>query len=185
VAALDPAVSTLAFTNTRNQAEAAASQLASRYACPEMEDGLALHTAPSTAGEREKHQGGPSRRDDPLGGLYQFPGSGGGLPSRWSGWFADRLAKNLARLLQRGRRSAPQPGAPPGCCSCPPTPWSCWSCAPLRRGGTQAGGKRGGPLWPRSMCCCRHLTSLACGPGFRARAGAEAVSQRLELPPPR
>ena len=51
VAALNPAISTLLFTNTRNQSERWHQCL--RFACPEMEDALALHHSAIDRSERE------------------------------------------------------------------------------------------------------------------------------------
>ena len=51
VARLNPGVSTLLFTNTRNQSERWHQCL--RFACPEMEDALALHHSAIDRSERE------------------------------------------------------------------------------------------------------------------------------------
>ncbi|MFM7264250.1 MAG: DEAD/DEAH box helicase, partial [Cyanobium sp.] len=56
VAALDPAVSTLLFTNTRNQAERWLQCL--RYVCPEMEGALALHHSAIDRQQREAIEAG-------------------------------------------------------------------------------------------------------------------------------
>ena len=56
VAALDPRIATLLFTNTRNQAERWYQCL--RWACPEMEGALALHHSAIDRAEREAIEAG-------------------------------------------------------------------------------------------------------------------------------
>jgi len=107
VAALDPAVSTLLFTNTRNQAERWHQCL--RYACPEMEDALALHHSSIDRGEREAIEAGVKN------GLIRWVVCTSSLDLGVDFQPVERVvqigsAKNLARLLQRAGRSAHSPG---------------------------------------------------------------------------
>lgn len=124
VAALDPAVSTLLFTNTRNQSERWHQCL--RYACPEMEGALALHHGSIDRAEREAIEAGV-KAGGSVGWCAPARSTWALTFSRWSGW-----CRSAAPKIWRGCCSGPAappiaPAAPPRCCSCPPTPWNCWS----------------------------------------------------------
>ena len=107
VGAMHPAISTLLFTNTRNQSERWYQCL--RFACPEMDGALALHHSAIDRSEREAIEAAVKAGDirwvvctssldlgvdfQPVERVVQI-----GSP------------KNLARLLQRAGRSAHLPG---------------------------------------------------------------------------
>jgi len=65
VAVLNPCISTLLFTNTRNQSERWHQCL--RFACPEMEGALALHHSAIDRGERESIEAAVKAGRDSLG----------------------------------------------------------------------------------------------------------------------
>ena len=103
VAGLDPAISTLLFTNTRNQAERWHQCL--RFACPEMEDALALHHSAIDRTEREAIEAAVKAGD------LRWVVCTSSLDLGVDFQPVERVvqigsAKNLARLLQRAGRSA-------------------------------------------------------------------------------
>ncbi len=105
VAALDPGVSTLLFTNTRNQAERWYQCL--RYVCPEMEGALALHHSAIDRAGREAIEAGVKE------GSIRWVVCTASLDLGVDFQPVERVvqigsAKNVARLLQRAGRSAHQ-----------------------------------------------------------------------------
>jgi ATP-dependent helicase Lhr and Lhr-like helicase len=163
VAGLDPAVSTLLFTNTRNQAERWHQCL--RFACPEMEDALALHHSAIDRAEREaieaRVKAGELRwvvctSSLDLGVDFQPVEQVVQIGS----------AKNLARLLQRAGRSAHCPGGTSQVLFMPTNALELLEVSAMRRG--LASGlveHRRPPQLPLDVLL-QHLVSLACGPGF-------------------
>jgi len=172
VAALDPAVSTLLFTNTRNQAERWHQCL--RYACPEMEDGLALHHSSIDRGEREAIEAGVKN------GMIRWVVCTSSLDLGVDFQPVERVvqigsAKNLARLLQRAGRSAHSPGGTSQVLFMPTNALELLELSALRRG-LDAGlvETRRPPVAPLDVLL-QHLTSLACGPGFEPEQELRAV----------
>ncbi|MEB3264050.1 MAG: DEAD/DEAH box helicase, partial [Synechococcus sp.] len=104
---LQPEVSTLLFTNTRNQAERWHQCL--RYAAPEMEGALALHHSAIDRAEREAIEAGVKQ------GSIRWVVCTSSLDLGVDFQPVERVvqigsARNLARLLQRAGRSAHTPG---------------------------------------------------------------------------
>ena len=163
VAALNPAVSTLLFTNTRNQAERWHQCL--RYACPEMEHALALHHSAIDRAEREAIEAGVKAGD--LSWVVCTSSLDLGVDFQP----VERVvqigsAKNVARLLQRAGRSAHLPGGTSQVLFMPTHALELLELSALRRG--LAAGlveERRPPNAPIDVLL-QHLTSLACGPGF-------------------
>ena len=172
VARLNPGVSTLLFTNTRNQSERWHQCL--RFACPEMEDALALHHSAIDRSEREAIEaavkaGGirwvvcTSSLDlgvdfQPVEQVVQI-----GSP------------KNLARLLQRAGRSAHLPGGTSQVLFMPTNALELLELSAVRRG-LEEGlvEQRKPPIAPLDVLL-QHLTSLACGPGFDPDRTLESI----------
>ena len=172
VARLNPGVSTLLFTNTRNQSERWHQCL--RFACPEMEDALALHHSAIDRSEREAIEaavkaGGirwvvcTSSLDlgvdfQPVEQVVQI-----GSP------------KNLARLLQRAGRSAHLPGGTSQVLFMPTNALELLELSAVRRG-LEDGlvEQRKPPIAPLDVLL-QHLTSLACGPGFDPDRTLESI----------
>ena len=163
VAALNPAVSTLLFTNTRNQAERWHQCL--RYACPEMEGALAMHHSAIDRAEREAIEAGVKS------GALRWVVATSSLDLGVDFQPVERVvqigsAKNLARLLQRAGRSAHSPGGTSQVLFMPTHALELLELSALRRG--LAAGlveERHPPHAPLDVLL-QHLTSLACGPGF-------------------
>jgi ATP-dependent Lhr-like helicase len=163
VAALDPAVSTLLFTNTRNQSERWHQCL--RYACPEMEGALALHHGSIDRAEREAIEAGVK-----TGGI-RWVVCTSSLDLGVDFQPVERVvqigsAKNLARLLQRAGRSAHCPGGTSQVLFMPTNALELLEVSAMRRG--LAAGlveQRRPPEAPIDVLL-QHLTTLACGPGF-------------------
>ncbi|MCT0212590.1 ligase-associated DNA damage response DEXH box helicase [Synechococcus sp. CS-1327] len=163
VAALDPAISTLLFTNTRNQSERWHQCL--RYACPEMEGALALHHGSIDRAEREAIEAGVK-----AGGI-RWVVCTSSLDLGVDFQPVERVvqigsAKNLARLLQRAGRSAHCPGGTSQVLFMPTNALELLEVSAMRRG--LAAGLvevRRPPLAPLDVLL-QHLTTLACGPGF-------------------
>ena len=174
VGQLVPSISTLLFTNTRNQAERWFQCL--RYACPEMDGLLALHHSAVNRDEREAIEAAVKAGDlrwvvctssldlgvdfQPVERVVQI-----GSP------------KNLARLLQRAGRSAHLPGGTSQVLFMPTNALELLELSAVRRG-LSAGlvEARQPPLMPLDVLL-QHLTTLACGPGFDPKATLEAVRQ--------
>ncbi|MCP9804519.1 ligase-associated DNA damage response DEXH box helicase [Cyanobium sp. T1G-Tous] len=172
VAALEPGVSTLLFTNTRNQAERWHQCL--RYACPEMEHALALHHSAIDRAEREAIEAGVKA------GALRWVVCTSSLDLGVDFQPVERVvqigsAKNVARLLQRAGRSAHLPGGTSQVLFMPTHALELLELSALRRG--LAAGlveERRQPNAPIDVLL-QHLTSLACGPGFQAESELAVV----------
>ena len=164
VAGLDPAVSTLLFTNTRNQAERWHQCL--RFACPEMEDALALHHSAIDRAEREAIEARVKA------GELRWVVCTSSLDLGVDFQPVERVvqigsAKNLARLLQRAGRSAHCPGGTSQVLFMPTNALELLEVSAMRRG-LENGlvEHRRPPQLPLDVLL-QHLTSLACGAGFQ------------------
>ena len=172
VAQLEPEVSTLLFTNTRNQAERWHQCL--RYACPEMKDGLALHHSSIERSRRETIEAAVKAGEIrwvvctsslDLGVDFQPVQTVVQIGS----------AKNLARLLQRAGRSAHCPGGTSQLLFMPTHALELLEVSAIRRG--LAAGlveHRSPPVQPLDVLL-QHLVTLACGPGFDPQRELETV----------
>ncbi|MEI7664576.1 MAG: DEAD/DEAH box helicase [Synechococcaceae cyanobacterium ELA263] len=172
VAKLEPGISTLLFTNTRNQAERWHQCL--RYACPEMEDGLALHHSSIERSRREAIEAAVKAGEIrwvvctsslDLGVDFQPVQTVVQIGS----------AKNLARLLQRAGRSAHCPGGTSQLLFMPTHALELLEVSAIRRG--LAAGlveHRSPPVQPLDVLL-QHLVTLACGPGFDPELELETV----------
>ena len=174
VARLNPGVSTLLFTNTRNQSERWHQCL--RFACPEMEDALALHHSAIDRSEREAIEaavkaGGirwvvcTSSLDlgvdfQPVEQVVQI-----GSP------------KNLARLLQRAGRSAHLPGGTSQVLFMPTNALELLELSAVRRGLDEGLVEQRKPPHAPLDVLLQHLTSLACGPGFDPAYTLQSIRQ--------
>ncbi len=172
VAKLDPAVSTLLFTNTRNQAERWHQCL--RFACPEMEGALALHHSSISRDEREAIEAGVKA------GELRWVVCTSSLDLGVDFQPVERVvqigsAKNLARLLQRAGRSAHSPGGTSQVLFMPTNALELLELSALRRGLEQGLVETRRPPELALDVLLQHLTSLACGPGFEPRTTLEAV----------
>jgi len=164
VAGLEPGVSTLLFTNTRNQAERWHQCL--RFACPEMEDGLALHHSAIDRAEREAIEARVKA------GELRWVVCTSSLDLGVDFQPVERVvqigsAKNLARLLQRAGRSAHCPGGTSQVLFMPTNALELLEVSAMRRG-LENGlvEHRRPPQLPLDVLL-QHLTSLACGAGFQ------------------
>jgi ATP-dependent Lhr-like helicase len=172
VAALDPGVSTLLFTNTRNQAERWHQCL--RFACPEMEGALALHHSAIDRAEREAIEAAVK-----AGGL-RWVVCTSSLDLGVDFQPVERVvqigsAKNLARLLQRAGRSAHSPGGTSQVLFMPTNALELLEVSAMRRGLAEGlVEERRAPQAPIDVLL-QHLTSLACGPGFQPEEELAAV----------
>ncbi|MEY4360161.1 MAG: hypothetical protein RLZZ631_1647 [Cyanobacteriota bacterium] len=163
VAGLEPGVSTLLFTNTRNQAERWHQCL--RFACPEMEDALALHHSAIDRAEREAIEA------QVKAGELRWVVCTSSLDLGVDFQPVERVvqigsAKNLARLLQRAGRSAHCPGGTSQVLFMPTNALELLEVSAMRRG-LENGlvEHRRPPQLPLDVLL-QHLTSLACGAGF-------------------
>ena len=163
VAGLEPGVSTLLFTNTRNQAERWHQCL--RFACPEMEDALALHHSAIDRAEREAIEAKVKA------GELRWVVCTSSLDLGVDFQPVERVvqigsAKNLARLLQRAGRSAHCPGGTSQVLFMPTNALELLEVSAMRRG-LENGlvEHRRPPQLPLDVLL-QHLTSLACGAGF-------------------
>ena len=172
VARLNPGISTLLFTNTRNQSERWHQCL--RFACPEMEEGLALHHSAIDRSEREAIEasvkaGGirwvvcTSSLDlgvdfQPVEQVVQI-----GSP------------KNLARLLQRAGRSAHLPGGTSQVLFMPTNALELLELSAVRRGLAEGLVEQRKPPKAPLDVLLQHLTGLACGPGFHPEQAFQTV----------
>ena len=172
VAGLDPAVSTLLFTNTRNQAERWHQCL--RFACPEMEDALALHHSAIDRSEREAIEARVKS------GELRWVVCTSSLDLGVDFQPVERVvqigsAKNLARLLQRAGRSAHCPGGTSQVLFMPTNALELLEVSAMRRGLSEGLVEhRRPPLLPLDVLL-QHLTTLACGPGFEPAAELATV----------
>ena len=174
VAALNPAISTLLFTNTRNQSERWHQCL--RFACPEMEDALALHHSAIDRQEREAIEAAVKDGEtrwvvctssldlgvdfQPVEQVVQI-----GSP------------KNLARLLQRAGRSAHLPGGTSEVLFMPTNALELLELSAVRRGLENGLVEQRKPPNAPLDVLLQHLTSLACGPGFNPSQTYTAVRE--------
>jgi ATP-dependent helicase Lhr and Lhr-like helicase len=172
VAGLDPAVSTLLFTNTRNQAERWHQCL--RFACPEMEGALALHHSSIDRAEREAIEAGVKAGD------LRWVVCTSSLDLGVDFQPVERVvqigsAKHLARLLQRAGRSAHSPGGTSQVLFMPTNALELLEVSAMRRGLAEGLVEtRRPPQLPLDVLL-QHLTSLACGPGFAPQSELLAV----------
>ncbi len=172
VGALDPGISTLLFTNTRNQAERWFQCL--RWACPEMEGALALHHSAIDRAEREAIEAGVKE------GSIRWVVCTSSLDLGVDFQPVERVvqigsAKNLARLLQRSGRSAHRPGGCSEVLFLPTNALELLEVSAMRRG--LAAGlveHRTPPQAPLDVLL-QHLTGLACGAGFEPELEWETV----------
>ena len=172
VAGMDPAVSTLLFTNTRNQAERWHQCL--RFACPEMEGLLALHHSAIDRAEREAIEARVKA------GELRWVVCTSSLDLGVDFQPVERVvqigsAKNLARLLQRAGRSAHTPGGTSQVLFMPTNALELLELSAMRRG--LAAGlveHRRPPQLPLDVLL-QHLVTLACGPGFLPEEALTAV----------
>lgn len=172
VAALNPGVSTLLFTNTRNQSERWHQCL--RFACPEMEGALALHHSAIDRNEREAIEAAVKSGEirwvvctssldlgvdfQPVEQVVQI-----GSP------------KNLARLLQRAGRSAHIPGGTSQVLFMPTNALELLELSAVRRGLAEGLVEQRKPPNAPLDVLLQHLTSLACGPGFHPEKTFKAI----------
>ena len=172
VAVLNPGISTLLFTNTRNQSERWHQCL--RFACPEMEGALALHHSAIDRGERESIEAAVKAGEirwvvctssldlgvdfQPVEQVVQI-----GSP------------KNLARLLQRAGRSAHIPGGTSKVLFMPTNALELLELSAVRRGLEQGLVEQRKPPTAPLDVLLQHLTSLACGPGFNPEQTLHSV----------
>ena len=172
VAGLDPAVSTLLFTNTRNQAERWHQCL--RFACPEMEDALALHHSAIDRAEREAIEARVKA------GELRWVVCTSSLDLGVDFQPVERVvqigsAKNLARLLQRAGRSAHCPGGTSQVLFMPTNALELLEVSAMRRGLAEGLVEhRRPPRLPLDVLL-QHLVTLACGPGFEPQQELETV----------
>jgi ATP-dependent Lhr-like helicase len=172
VAGLDPAVSTLLFTNTRNQAERWHQCL--RFACPEMEGALALHHSAIDRAEREAIEAGVKA------GALRWVVCTSSLDLGVDFQPVERVvqigsAKNLARLLQRAGRSAHTPGGTSQVLFMPTNALELLEVSAMRRGLEQGLVETRRPPRLALDVLLQHLTTLACGPGLDPQAELAAV----------
>ncbi|MFM7362286.1 MAG: helicase-related protein, partial [Cyanobium sp.] len=165
-------VSTLLFTNTRNQAERWHQCL--RFACPEMEHALALHHSSIDRSEREAIEAGVK-----AGGL-RWVVCTSSLDLGVDFQPVERVvqigsAKNLARLLQRAGRSAHSPGGTSQVLFMPTNALELLEVSAMRRGLEQGLVETRRPPALALDVLLQHLTSLACGPGFEPEPTLAAV----------
>lgn len=163
VAGLDPAVSTLLFTNTRNQAERWHQCL--RFACPEMEDALALHHSAIDRAEREAIEARVKS------GELRWVVCTSSLDLGVDFQPVERVvqigsAKNLARLLQRAGRSAHCPGGTSQVLFMPTNALELLEVSAMRRGLEEGLVEHRRPPQLPLDVLLQHLVTLACGPGF-------------------
>jgi ATP-dependent Lhr-like helicase len=172
VAGLDPAVSTLLFTNTRNQAERWHQCL--RFACPEMEHALALHHSSIDRAEREAIEAGVKA------GALRWVVCTSSLDLGVDFQPVERVvqigsAKNLARLLQRAGRSAHCPGGTSQVLFMPTNALELLEVSAMRRGLEQGLVETRRPPQLALDVLLQHLTTLACGPGLDPQVELAAV----------
>jgi ATP-dependent Lhr-like helicase len=172
VAALDPAVSTLLFTNTRNQAERWLQCL--RYVCPEMEGALALHHSAIDRQQREAIEAGVKE------GSIRWVVCTASLDLGVDFQPVERVvqigsAKNVARLLQRAGRSAHRPGGTAQVLFLPTNALELLELSALRRGLAEGLVEERRPPQAPLDVLLQHLVSLACGPGFDPAQQARQV----------
>jgi ATP-dependent Lhr-like helicase len=172
VAAMEPGISTLLFTNTRNQAERWYQCL--RFACPEMEGALALHHSAIDRAERERIEAGVK------GGAIRWVVCTSSLDLGVDFQPVERVvqigsAKNLARLLQRAGRSAHCPGGRAQVLFMPTHALELLELSAIRRGLSEGLVEHRRPPQIPLDVLLQHLVTLACGPGFEPEEAFETV----------
>ncbi len=161
---LNPQESTLIFTNTRSQAERWYETL--RQSRPEMQDELALHHSSMDSEERELVEAGVKVGDikwvvctssldlgvdfQPVERVVQI-----GSP------------KMVARLLQRAGRSAHRPGGKSRLLFVPTNSWEIVELEAVKRSLSAGIIESRPPIHKPIDVLLQHMTTLACGPGFR------------------
>ncbi|MBC7419186.1 MAG: ligase-associated DNA damage response DEXH box helicase [Bdellovibrio sp.] len=164
VNSLDQKESTLIFTNTRSQAERWYNTLAE--AVPEMEGELALHHSSMDRDEREAVEAGVKSGDikwvvctssldlgvdfQPVERVVQI-----GSP------------KMVARLLQRAGRSAHRPGGKSRLLFVPTNSWEIVELEAVKKSLASGQIESRRPIKKPIDVLIQHMTTLACGPGFR------------------
>ncbi len=174
VAALEPDVSTLLFTNTRNQAERWHQCL--RFACPEMEGALALHHSAIDRASREAIEAGVKAA------AIRWVVCTSSLDLGVDFQPVERVvqigsAKNLARLLQRAGRSAHTPGGTAQVLFMPTHALELLEVSAMRRGLAVGLVEHRRPPEAPLDVLLQHLVTLACGPGFTSDEAFHAVRQ--------
>ena len=172
VAQLDPSISTLLFTNTRNQSERWHQCL--RYACPEMEGALALHHSAIDRNERECIE------ENMKSGIIRWVVCTSSLDLGIDFQPVEKVVqigspKNIARLLQRAGRSAHSPGGKSKVLFMPTNALELLELSALRRGlENELVEHRKAPNKPLDVLL-QHLITLACGPGFNPTETLQAI----------
>ena len=172
VAQLDPNISTLLFTNTRNQSERWHQCL--RYACPEMEGALALHHSAIDLNERECIE------ENMKSGIIRWVVCTSSLDLGIDFQPVEKVVqigspKNIARLLQRAGRSAHSPGGKSKVLFMPTNALELLELSALRRGlENELVEHRKAPNKPLDVLL-QHLITLACGPGFNPTETLQAI----------
>ena len=169
---LDPNISTLLFTNTRNQSERWHQCL--RYACPEMEESLALHHSAIDRSERE------SIEENMKCGNIRWVVCTSSLDLGIDFQPVEKVVqigspKNIARLLQRAGRSAHSPGGESQVLFMPTNALELLELSALRRGLENGLIEHRKPPHKPLDVLLQHLTTLACGPGFNPDDTLEAI----------
>ena len=172
VGQLEPGISTLLFTNTRNQAERWFQCL--RYACPEMDGLLALHHSALDRSEREAIEASVKA------GSMLWVVCTSSLDLGVDFQPVERVVqigspKNLARLLQRAGRSAHLPGGTSQVLFMPTNALELLELSAVRRGLDNGMVEERRPPREPLDVLLQHLTTLACGPGFKPSETLEAI----------
>jgi len=172
VAKLNPGISTLLFTNTRNQSERWHQCL--RFACPEMENALALHHSAIDRREREAIEAAVKA------GTIRWVVCTSSLDLGVDFQPVEQVVqigspKNLARLLQRAGRSAHVPGGTSQVLFMPTNALELLELSAVRRGLNEGLVEQRKPPNAPLDVLLQHLTSLACGPGFNPAQTLNAV----------
>ena len=172
VAKLDSNKSTLLFTNTRNQSERWHQCL--RFACPEMENSLALHHSAIDRAERECIE------EQVKNGQLHWVVCTSSLDLGVDFQPVERVVqigspKNIARLLQRAGRSAHCPGGTSKVLFMPTNALELLELSALRRGLENGLIEIKKPPYQPLDVLLQHLTTLACGPGFNPIETLKAI----------
>ena len=172
VAAMNPGISTLLFTNTRNQSERWFQCL--RLACPEMEGALALHHSAIDRSEREAIEASVKA------GTIRWVVCTSSLDLGVDFQPVEQVVqigspKNLARLLQRAGRSAHLPGGTSQVLFMPTNALELLELSAVRRGLEEGLVEQRKPPNAPLDVLLQHLTSLACGAGFHPEETLRAV----------
>nr|WP_115121526.1 ligase-associated DNA damage response DEXH box helicase [Synechococcus sp. UW105] len=172
VGQLVPTISTLLFTNTRNQAERWFQCL--RFACPEMEGLLALHHSAVDRQEREAIEAGVKA------GTLLWVVCTSSLDLGVDFQPVERVVqigspKNLARLLQRAGRSGHRPGATSKVLFMPTNALELLELSAVRRGLCSGLVEERHPPDQPLDVLLQHLTTLGCGPGFHPEETLHAI----------